>query len=270
MSKNKEQGNTTTALAVIGDHEYAILKTDPNKVRELIQDNLGGEVTERDIDRIKVPAGGGIAWQLPTSGDDEVAKTFAGVIIAKHPTRQYWANGIDEGGTAPPDCSAPDAITGVGVPGGNCGTCPLGQFKSDPNGGGGKACKDRMLLFIMRPDSLLPTCLQLPPTSLDGFKKYMVHMSQDCQRFNEVVTEFSLKEVPNSAGIMYSRVQFASVANLRKEQSVETRRLGDLFEKPCAQVTSQVTTQGNVMDPPEYVPDTGPGPDPEPEPVEVQ
>lgn len=263
--------DTTTALAVIGNQEFAILRSDAGAQQQLIRDNLDGPVTERDIETIKVPAGGGIAWQVPTDGEDEVTKAFDGIIIAQRATRQYWASGIDEGGTSRPDCHSAgdiDLVPGVGTPGGNCRTCPLGQFNSDPDGGDGKACKDHILLFIMMPDSFLPICLQLPTMSIKTFKEHMVKKSRAGRRFSQAVTQFTLKEVLNKAGIMYSQVQFKSVANLSPEQSAETYRLGELFEASCDKATSEIT-QGDFVDPQDYAP--GPKPEPKPvEPVEVK
>ena len=76
--------------------------------------DLGGLSEELDgltvsFDRIKIPSGGGIAFELP--GEDEEtpdsAKEFSGVILFHHQIRGYYRTAYT-GGNNPPDCGSMD------------------------------------------------------------------------------------------------------------------------------------------------------------------
>src|SRR5438105_3518535 len=82
------------------------LASDPRAMLAVITENLGGDkITERDLDRIKMPSGGGLAWEVPGLGDQpDSEKTIEGVIVYHKTTRAYWP-GDYEGGNEPPQCS---------------------------------------------------------------------------------------------------------------------------------------------------------------------
>ena len=54
--------------------EYSIAKVNAGDLMEILQENVGGQITEFDLQRAKVPTGGMTAWVLPSlDGDDEIA-----------------------------------------------------------------------------------------------------------------------------------------------------------------------------------------------------
>jgi hypothetical protein len=184
-------------------------------VAELIRENVGqGGITPADLQRIKVPAGGGLAWAME---DDEPAKEFEAVILAHGHRRAYWQRKFD-GANVPPDCWSSDAEIGLGMygkgsqenPHGFCAECRMSQFNSsvDDKGqaGKGQACQLRHVLMLLRPTSLLPIVLSVPPSSLKEVKNYLLRLVNTATKFNQTTTRFSLKKAKSSNGIEYSQI----------------------------------------------------------------
>jgi len=80
---------------------------------EAMADEYAG--LEFSIDRIKLPGGGGTAFEVPSEDgeDTEPVKDITGVILYNHPAYAYYASAF-QGGHAAPDCSSIDGVTGVG------------------------------------------------------------------------------------------------------------------------------------------------------------
>lgn len=203
-----------TAIATVEENQYAVVVSGAN-CGELINENLGGQFSIFDLDIVKVPAAGGIAWEIPTMEGTESSKDVTGVIIGKKRVRAYFDKPFD-GSSEPPACSSNDGEIGIGDPCNSgmagrhsCETCPMNQWGTDPNpqgSGKGKACSEKLMLFILRKDELLPTVLVVPPTSLKPLRKYMLRLSGKGKAFYTVETTFSLAKTKNATGIAYSEV----------------------------------------------------------------
>jgi len=200
-------------LAVIsGADGYVALRSDPGEALAILRENMGGEtITEFDLDRVKIPTGGGGFWEVPSMDGTEAVKTIEGVVIITKNVRAYWPLGMEEGsGSDPPQCSSPDAITGEGDPGGSCELCPFSKFGTGrPGRESGQACKQMRQLFLLLPGSVLPTVLTLPPTSLAPARKYFMRLASAQQtRYWQTITKISLEQVdgPNAK---YSRAVFS-------------------------------------------------------------
>ena len=182
-----------------------------------LADALSEEMTGMDVsfDRIKVPVGGGMMFEMPEGGETEGMKEFSGVILYHHPLFAYY-NGPYTGGHDAPDCGSYDGVTGVGTPGGACARCPYNQFGSGNNGG--KACKDKRRIYILREGELIPLLLTLPTGSMKEFGVYVKRLLAKGRKTAAVVTRFSLKRVTNVGGIAYSQAQFAVDRALADEE----------------------------------------------------
>lgn len=191
----------------------------------VLAENLGdGGLAPQDLTRIRVPSGGGLAWEYPTSSGPEPRPSFEGVILHRQNTRAYWAKPLDEGdGNTPPDCRSDDSIVGVGIPGGRCDTCPLSQFGSklnrDGSPGSGQACKALTLLYVMVPGELLPVVVVAPPTSLKPLKTYMLQLTSAGVRYWTAITRFALEQTKNAGGIKYSRLALQRVETLGEAEA---------------------------------------------------
>jgi hypothetical protein len=196
-----------TAIATIRE-QYPVL--DPKSdAAELIQFNLGGEgVNIADLDRVKVPGGGGLSWEVPTYNGAESQKAIEGILIHVARRRAYWSN--PNPSNTPPDCTSQDMETGTGKPGGDCSVCPLNQWGSakGPDGSArkGKGCRERLLMFILRPGKTLPLIVSVPPTSLKPIRQYRLRLADAGKRFFAVQTRLTLLKKSNDKGTAYSEI----------------------------------------------------------------
>jgi len=160
------------------------------------------------FDRIKIPAGGGISYEVP--GDDpsspDSVKEFKAVVLYHHPIHSYYKEKFN-GGNMPPDCSSMDGKLGIEGESGECKACagcPFSKFGSGENGG--MACKQKRRVYLLREGEILPVILTIPTGSIKEFTKYVTRLLQKGKKTNSVVTRFTLKKAQNSTGINFSQV----------------------------------------------------------------
>ena len=177
-----------------------------------------GEVFAEELDgltpsfeRIKIPAGGGLAYEVPGEDPDspDSVKEFKAVILYHHPINCYYEEEYT-GGNNPPDCGSMDGKVGIEAETGmvkSCADCEFNKFGSAKNGG--KACKQKRRIYLLRENEALPTILTLPTGSLGEFSKYVMRLLSKGKKTNGVVTKFTLKKAQNSGGINYSQAVFA-------------------------------------------------------------
>ena len=192
------------------------------EVGEIIAEAAGaqGIDPQRDLDRVHIPAGGGIAWEIPTMEGSDSSKTIEGVIVHHSDARAYWNKSFDEsGGGTPPDCSSTDAAVGVGDPGGNCAQCPLAQFGSAAGESNAQACKQMKILYIMQPDSILPMAVALPPTSIKPARQYLLRLAARGIRPHQVLTKINLEKDKSADGISYSKATFEMAGYVKGEDA---------------------------------------------------
>jgi hypothetical protein len=227
---------------------------------DYILPSFNGEMTEAmdsemeglpiTFDRAKIPAGGGLAFEVP--GDDldspDMVKEIVGVIVDHHGVNAYWQNKFS-GQNAPPDCSSMDGKNGEGDPGGKCLTCPFNQFGSNDDGSG-KACKNSHRVYILRSGEMFPILLTLPPTSIRSFADYLgKRVISKGKRSYGVITKLTLRKATNGSGIQYSQAQF-SIADTLEPEAVEVMKE---FSEKIKAVTrrleiTQVDTDSQIKD----------------------
>lgn len=130
-------------------------------LNDATEDLAGLDLT---FDRIKIPAGGSMVFEIPDGDSEEVnmVKEIVGVILLHHPAYAYYKDKYT-GGSNPPDCGSFDGVNGTGDPGGCCATCKLNQFGSGE--GQSKACKNRRMIYVLMEGELFPIVLSLPTGS---------------------------------------------------------------------------------------------------------
>jgi len=218
--------------------------SDPEGVMETIRLNLEG--TEPKFDRVRIPSGGGLSFELPGDGDEsEITQEITGVILDHYRVNAYWRERFS-GGSNPPDCSALDGQTGVGDPGGPCGPCPYNQWQSardeEGNPTRGKACKNIHRVYLLRESEVFPLLIALPPTSIGNFTNYMKRL---CQRkpvpYFGCVTKVKLKKAVSSTGITYSQAVFSKVADLSREEAMAMRAYANSLKNAMRAVKIEAT-----------------------------
>lgn len=174
-----------------------------------LEDVLGDDCAGLDfqLDRVKLPAGGGTAFELPSDDGEgtDMVKEIRGVIVYSHPAYAYYHDKY-AGGNNPPDCGSFDGVIGCGNPGGECVRCPYNQFGSGE--GKSKACKNKRMLYILQEGELFPIVMTLPTGSLMTFTKYVKSQLSKGRKLSEIVTKISLRKAVNAGGIAFSQAVF--------------------------------------------------------------
>jgi hypothetical protein len=180
--------------------------------------SLGDEMQGLNLsfDKIKVPSGGGLVFEVPIDNSDEpdMKKEIKAVILWHHQVQSYYKEKYS-GANDSPDCSSFDGQVGVDKETGEvkaCKDCPLNKFGSGANNG--KACKGKRRLFLLLENSAIPVIFSLPTTSLNDFSKYIMRVVGKGKKSFEVVTKFSLKKEQNAGGITFSKVVVSVNRNL--------------------------------------------------------
>lgn len=215
-------------LVPIGDDSpFALLRMEPNEAHELLRDALGGEsLGFKDLDRIKVPSGGGQSWEIPSLDGVTAATRIDGVIIHRATRRAYWPWTLEDrpdDDDGRPVCQSNDGIVGVGDPGGPCVECPFNEFGSDIKGGPGKACKETRQLFVLTKDDLLPLVVTIPPASLANVKAYFLRLLRAQINPMDVVTGIGLEKAKNGRGTAFSKVTLTRSGTLAPEARTTLR-----------------------------------------------
>lgn len=212
MAKNAHE------LSPVEEFQFPMISTEEDA--DLAEEMDGVYLT---FDRVKIPSGGGLVFELP--GDDpdepEMVRELVGVIIDHYPVQVYWENPLT-GESAPPDCYSNDGKIGIGDPGGSCAKCPFNQWGSGK--GKGKACKSQRRIFLLREGDGLPIQLTLPPTSLKNFSDFITkRIVGKGRRTYGVITKITLKRCKNNDGIEYSEAQFAVVRDLTTSEKAKAK-----------------------------------------------
>ena len=231
------QNNENTALETSG---YAGV-TGLGFLEEGMDDCQGLEFS---FDRIKIPAGGSTAFEVPGESEDDVemVKEITGVILYNHPAFSYYTEKYT-GGSNPPECGSFDGVTGHGNPGGSCSSCPYNQFGSGD--GQSKACKNRRMLYILQEGEMFPQILSLPTGSLKEFTKYVKRQLSKGRRLNQIVTKISLKKATSSSGITFSQAVFAFDRNLNEAEKAAVTGLTEQVKSYAANYNAAALIGGD-------------------------
>ena len=245
----KEAAKKETAIS-----PFVIFDTEIAEIREAMNVNVGDAgLTAGDLERIKIPAGGGTTWTIQGLDGEEMLKELSGIIIAWRDTRAYWSVPMEESdGNMPPDCYSLDARTGEGDPGGNCHKCPNAEFGSGSKGEG-QACKLVRQLFLVREDNLLPEIVHLPPSSLKPARQYFLRLASKGVPCYSVITKLALEKTKNTQGIVYAKAALTSGGRLTPEQTQRAKEYAALIDPflkaapPVPPVKKAAEAEGEVV-----------------------
>jgi len=227
MSKNE-----STALAVLEQNHFELVPFSED-IKDIIAEEMDGLGTI-PFDIIKIPAGGGLSFELPGESEDTptAATELVGIIVDHHPVNALWMNEYD-GSNNQPDCSSFDGKTGIDGNGEvkQCANCPYNQFGSARNGGKGKACKNMHRIYILMNGQVIPMLLILPPSSIASWRNYIgKKIVVKGKRPWMVLTKVTLKKEKNENGIAYSQAVFTKVADLTPAECAAVKPMADGFK----------------------------------------
>jgi len=223
---------------------YPVLSEIGGDMVEIMAENMGdGGFNAFDLDRIKMPSGGGKFWMVPSLNGEQPQEVVEGIVVLWGTPRGYWEKGLDEAGAeaGPPDCSSDDGRLGAGMygvgsthhPAGDCASCPMNEWNSDPKGKG-KACAEQRLLFLLQPGAVLPIAVALPPTSITPLKKYFMRLAGAGVPYYGIVSRFTLEEAKNATGQKYSKVVPAAGQQIDPETRAKAKAYGQDLRKSLA------------------------------------
>ena len=198
-----------------------------NNALDIIRANLKSQPLTLDLfDVVKSPSGGATVFSVPGLTGDEPVKELTGIILDYTTPRAYWTTPEPVEGTAP-DCASVNSI--ISTDGKACAHCPYNDFGSKDGESNAKACKESVLLFLLRPNSIIPLLVRVPVTSKPRFLKYSTRLLSTLTPISSVVTKITLERAVSKAGQPYALFNFRTVGALSKEEAAQARAFGQQF-----------------------------------------
>jgi hypothetical protein len=224
---NALQPQSTAPIATAISTINLPLLSEPQDVLLAAKENtVAGE--RFPFEKIKMPSGGGLSFQLTDENGKPVPVVeLKGIVLGFKPFRSWYEKSFSDRNPDDdlfPDCYSADCITGsgceaAGIPAGQkCETCPKGQWGSSRNGGRGKDCGDRMGIWILMEGYAVPHFAGLPKGSLANFKDYRRRLTQKAKVYYGVVTVVGLEAAKNDNKVEYSKATFAKAADLTAQE----------------------------------------------------
>lgn len=194
---------------------------------EILRENLKKQPLSFPLfDLVKSPSGGAVMFSVPGLAGEEAEKELTGIILGYLTPRAYWDTPDPVEGT-PPVCSSPDSM--VSYEGKPCSQCPFNDFGSKNGESGAKACKESVIVFLLRPKNILPLLVRIPVSSKMIFLKYITRLLSNMTSINSIVTKISLEKATSKDGKPYAKYKFESVRPLNPEEAVHAKEFGKQF-----------------------------------------
>ena len=198
-----------------------------NNALDLIRANLKSQPLTLDLfDTVKSPSGGSTVFSVPGLSGDEPEKELTGIILDYTTPRAYWDTPDPVEGT-PPVCMSQNSI--ISHDGKSCALCPYNDFGSKDGESNAKACKESVLLFLLRPNSIIPLLVRVPVTSKGRFLKYSTRLLSTLTPLSSVVTKITLEKATSKQGKPYALFNFQTVGKLSPEEAAQAKAFGQQF-----------------------------------------
>ena len=158
---DKVQGLRKSAMAPAPVNSAYIALT--NNALDIIRENLKNQPLSFELfDIVKSPSGGSTVFSVPGISGDDAEKELTGIVLDYATPRAYWDTPEPVEGT-PPVCLSKNSV--VSQDGKVCARCPYNDFGSKDGESNAKACKESVLIFLLRPNNILPLLIPVPVTS---------------------------------------------------------------------------------------------------------
>lgn len=198
-----------------------------NNAMEIIKENLKNQPLSFQLfDIVKSPSGGSTVFSVPGLAGDEAEKELTGIVLDYTTPRAYWDTPDPVEGM-PPVCLSKDSI--ISQDGKPCFHCPFNDFGSKDGETNAKACKESVLIFLLRPNNIIPLLVRVPVTSKMLFLKYTTRLVSTLTPISGVITKITLEKATSKAGKPYALYHFEAVSALSPEEAVHAREFGQQF-----------------------------------------
>ena len=198
-----------------------------NNALDVIRANLKNQPLSFDLfDIVKSPSGGSTVFSVPGLAGDEAEKELTGIILDYTTPRAYWDTPDPVEGT-PPVCLSQNSI--ISHDGKSCAHCPYNDFGSKDGESNAKACKESVLVFLLRPNSIIPVLVRVPVTSKARFLKYSTRLLSTLTPISSVVTKITLEKATSKAGKPYALFNFEAVNVLNAADAANAKEYARQF-----------------------------------------
>ena len=212
-----------TSLAPVESSYLALT----NNALDIIRANLKSQPLTLDLfDIVKSPSGGSTIFEVPGLAGNEAATELSGIVLDYTTPRAYWDTPDPVEGT-PPVCMSQNSI--ISHDGKSCALCPYNDFGSKNGDSNAKACKESVLLFLLRPNSIIPLLVRVPVTSKPRFLKYSTRLLSTLTPISSVVTKITLEKATSKQGKPYALFNFQTVGTLSPEEVAQAKMFGQQF-----------------------------------------
>lgn len=223
MEERKVLTMHKTSLTPVNSNYIALT----NNALDIIRENLKNQPLSFQLfDIVKSPSGGSTSFSVPGLAGDEMYKELTGVVLDYMTPRAYWDTPDPVEGT-PPVCYSPNSL--ISSDGKPCSHCQFNDFGSKDGDSNAKACKESVMIFLLRPDNIMPIIVRVPVSSKLIFQRYMTRLIGKMMPLCGVVTKITLEKTTNRTGQPYSLYNFEVVATLSPEETTKARAFGQQF-----------------------------------------
>jgi hypothetical protein len=217
------QDEANNELATV-ETDYIALK---NNVLDIISDNLKNQPLSFQLfDTVKSPSGGATVFTVPGLSGDELVKELSGIIIDYTTPRAYWDTPDPVEGQAP-NCFSHDSL--ISIDGRPCSRCEFNTFGSKDGESGAKACKESVLLFLLRPDNIIPLIVRVPVSSKILFQKFATRLCSSLTPIHSIVTKITLEKATSKEGKPYAKYVFEAADALSAGEAASAKAFGQRF-----------------------------------------
>lgn len=212
-----------TSLAPVRSDYIALT----NNALDIIRENLKSQPLSFQLfDIVKSPSGGSTVFSVPGISGEAAEKELTGIILDYTTPRAYWDTPDPVEGT-PPVCLSQDSI--LSYEGKPCSHCPYNDFGSKDGETNAKACKESVLIFLLRPNNIIPLLVRVPVTSKMLFLRYTTRLVGNLTPLSGVVTRITLEKATSKAGKPYALYHFEAVSVLSVEEAARAREFSRQF-----------------------------------------
>lgn len=229
-NKMQEMQQPTVAAAALGASLAPVKSTYlalGGNTLDIIRTNLKSQPLTLDLfDIVKSPSGGSTVFEVPGLSGNEAAKELTGIVLDYTTPRAYWDSPDTVEGT-PPACMSQNSI--ISEDGKACAHCPYNDFGSKDGDSNAKACKESVLLFLLRPNSIIPLLVRVPVTSKPRFLKYSTRLLSTLTPISSVITKITLERATSKQVKPYALFSFEAVGMLSPEEAAQAKAFGQQF-----------------------------------------
>lgn len=219
-----EERKEITESSTLATTNYVALT---NNALDIIRENLKNQPLSYQLfDIVKSPLGGSTVFTVPGLSGDEAANELTGIILDYSTPRAYWETPVPVEGTLP-TCSGDNSI--VSHDGKACTTCPFNDYGSRDGDSNAKACKESVVLYLLRENSVMPLVVRIPASSKRIFQRYLTRLVGRMIPISSVITRITLEKKTGKNGQPYAAYNFEAVGELAPEEAAGAREFGKQF-----------------------------------------